>query len=94
MSVSLEDVERAHGRITSSIVRTPFELSRTLSAETGAELYLKHENQQFTASFKERGALNRLLDLSDQERRKGPECESRADARASRRGDPARQPFR
>ncbi len=71
MSVSLEDVEHAHGRIMSSIVRTPFELSRTLSAETGAELYLKHENQQFTASFKERGALNRLLDLSDQERRKG-----------------------
>ena len=71
MSVSLEDVEHAHGRIMSSIVRTPFELSRTLSAETGAKLYLKRENQQFTASFKERGALNRLLDLSDQERRKG-----------------------
>jgi threonine dehydratase len=53
MGVSLEEVERAHGRIMSSIVRTPFELSRTLSAQTGAKLYLKHENQQFTASFKE-----------------------------------------
>lgn len=71
MSVSLDDIQRAHRRIVSSIVRTPFELSETLSAKTGAHLYLKCENQQFTASFKERGALNRLLDLTDDQRKHG-----------------------
>ena len=54
-----------------SIVRTPFELSQTLSAKAGAQLYLKAENQQFTAAFKERGALNRLLDLTSDERERG-----------------------
>ncbi|MBW2510017.1 MAG: pyridoxal-phosphate dependent enzyme, partial [Deltaproteobacteria bacterium] len=71
MTVSLEDIERAQQRIMPSIVRTPFELSQTLSAKAGTKLYLKHENQQFTASFKERGALNRLLELSEDERRRG-----------------------
>jgi threonine dehydratase len=45
--------------------------SRTLSAITGCEVFLKFENLQFTASFKERGALNKLLQLSDEERRRG-----------------------
>ena len=45
--------------------------SRTLSRLTGAEIFLKFENLQFTASFKERGALNRLLALSEAERRRG-----------------------
>jgi threonine dehydratase len=71
MTISLEDIERAQQRIMPSIVRTPFELSQTLSAKAGTKLYLKHENQQFTASFKERGALNRLLELSEDERRRG-----------------------
>jgi threonine dehydratase len=71
VSVSLETIRRAHARIAPSIVRTPFELSKTLSAFAGCQLYLKHENQQFTASFKERGALNRLLDFSEAERTRG-----------------------
>lgn len=70
-SVSLDDVQRAHHRIASSIVRTPFERSEILSAKAGMPLYLKHENLQFTASFKERGALNRMLELSPEEKKRG-----------------------
>ncbi|MCG2596474.1 MAG: threonine ammonia-lyase, partial [Achromobacter sp.] len=53
------------------VLKTPFTLSRTLSDIFGAEIWLKFENLQFTASFKERGALNRMLTLSDEERRAG-----------------------
>jgi threonine dehydratase len=52
-------------------VRTPCLLSRTLSEIVGAEVWLKFENLQFTASFKERGALNKLLSLSPEERKRG-----------------------
>ncbi len=51
--------------------RTSFERSRTLSDITGADIWLKFENLQFTATFKERGALNRLSALSADERRRG-----------------------
>ncbi len=71
MSVNVGDVRRAQQRIASEIVLTPLEHSKTLSALTGAQTYLKFENHQFTASFKERGALNRLLDLTPEERRRG-----------------------
>lgn len=71
MTISIDDIRRAHERIAPSIVRTPFQLSETLSAVVGAHLYLKFENQQFTASFKERGALNRLLDLTPEEGARG-----------------------
>jgi threonine dehydratase len=71
MTITVADVERAQRRIGAEVVVTPFEHSKTLSSQTGAELYLKFENQQFTASFKERGALNRLLDLTPDERRRG-----------------------
>jgi threonine dehydratase len=71
VTVSLETIRHAHARIASSIVRTPFELCQTLSSITGCRLHLKHENQQFTASFKERGALNRLLDFTEIERTRG-----------------------
>ncbi|GAA4407694.1 threonine ammonia-lyase [Quisquiliibacterium transsilvanicum] len=57
------DVLAAHERIRGQVSDTPFLHSRTLSAIAGCELYLKFENLQFTASFKERGALNRLLAL-------------------------------
>lgn len=65
MTVTPADINAARERISDRIVRTPFQYSATLSAMTGAEIFLKFENQQFTASFKERGALNRLLQLSD-----------------------------
>jgi threonine dehydratase len=71
MTIELQDVERARERIAGHVVRTPLARSETLSRLTGAHVYLKFENHQFTASFKERGALNRLLTLSEDERRRG-----------------------
>jgi threonine dehydratase len=71
MSVTLDDVRAAADRIRDSVERTPCLLSRTLSRLTGCELYLKFENHQFTAAFKERGALNHLLSLSPEERERG-----------------------
>src|SRR5471030_1668487 len=68
---NLQDIRAAAGRIAGAVVRTPLLHSRTLSALTGAEVWLKFENLQFTASFKERGALNKLLSLSAPERKRG-----------------------
>ena len=55
LPVTLRDVEAAAGVIDGFVRRTVFEQSRTLSDMTGAKLWLKFENLQFTASFKERG---------------------------------------
>ena len=52
-------------------MRTPLRHSRTLSRIAGCDVWLKFENLQFTAAFKERGALNKLLSLTEQERAKG-----------------------
>jgi threonine dehydratase len=71
MTVSLEDVRAAAQRIAGAVERTPCLMSRTLSRLTGAEVWLKFENLQFTASFKERGALNKLLLLGPEGRRRG-----------------------
>src|SRR5262247_444711 len=71
MSPSLEDIRSAARRLEGAIEKTPLVHSRTLSNLTGAEVYLKLENLQFTASFKERGALNKLLSLSAAERKRG-----------------------
>ena len=71
MAISLNDIEQAAQRIGSGIVDTRFEKSRTLSEITVAELFLKFENLQFTSSFKDRGALNKLLQLSEQEKAAG-----------------------
>src|SRR3990170_2079862 len=71
MAVSLEDIRAAAGRIAGAVERTPCLRSRTLSRLAGCELWLKFENLQFTASFKERGALNKLLLLSAAERQRG-----------------------
>ncbi|WP_174275050.1 threonine ammonia-lyase [Sphingomonas bacterium] len=69
--VTLEDVRAAAIRVQPSIVRTPTLLSRTLSQMTGATIYLKFENLQFTAAYKERGALNKLLQLDAAARERG-----------------------
>jgi threonine dehydratase len=69
--VTLEDIRAAAGRIAGAVEQTPLVHSRTLSQPTGAQLFLKFENLQFTASFKERGALNKLLSLSAEERARG-----------------------
>ena len=71
LAVSLDDVEAARRRLIGAIVETDCDWSRTLSAILGCRVWLKFENLQFTASFKERGALNRLSALSDGERRLG-----------------------
>jgi threonine dehydratase len=68
---ALADVEAARARIVGQVSMTPCLQSRTLSDIVGAVLHLKFENLQFTASFKERGALNKLLTLPDTARRKG-----------------------
>jgi len=71
LAISLADVESAARLIEGQIVRTPTLRSRTLSQITGADVWLKFENHQFTASFKERGALTRLLALSASQRQRG-----------------------
>lgn len=69
--IDLAAIEAARARLRGQVQKTPFALSRTLSDMLGAEIWLKFENLQFTASFKERGALNRMLALSAQERARG-----------------------
>jgi threonine dehydratase len=68
---TIDDIRAAAERIRGSVVRTPMLISRTLSEIIGAEVWLKFENLQFTAAYKERGALNKLLQLSDEERSRG-----------------------
>ena len=71
MTVTLDDIRDAARLIASAIGHTPLALSRTLSHLTGAEVFLKFENLQYTASFKERGALVKLLSLDAAQRRAG-----------------------
>jgi threonine dehydratase len=71
LTPTVEDIKRAAARIAGQVEVTPFLHSRTLSQIAHAEVWLKFENLQFTASFKERGALNRLCTLSAQERARG-----------------------
>ncbi|TMK46129.1 MAG: threonine ammonia-lyase [Alphaproteobacteria bacterium] len=71
LPVTLADVRAAAGVLAGFVRRTSFERSRTLSDITGAGVWLKFENLQFTATFKERGALNRLSALPVDERRRG-----------------------
>jgi threonine dehydratase len=68
---TVDDIRAAAKRIHGSVVRTPMLVSRTLSAIIGAEIWLKFENLQFTAAYKERGALNKLLQLTAEERARG-----------------------
>jgi threonine dehydratase len=68
---TIDDIRAAAARILGSVVRTPMLVSRTLSEIVGAEIWLKFENLQFTAAYKERGALNKLLQLSDEDRARG-----------------------
>lgn len=69
--LTLAEVRAAAARLEGQVVRTPCLHSRTLSQLCGCEVYLKFENHQFTASFKERGALNRMAQLGTAERARG-----------------------
>jgi len=71
LPVTLEDIEFAAARIGDAVVHTPCLRSETLSRIAKADVWVKFENLQFTASFKERGALNTLMQLTDQEKKRG-----------------------
>ena len=68
---TIDDIRAAAERIKGAVIRTPMLVSQTLSEIVGAEVWLKFENLQFTAAYKERGALNKLLQLSPEERARG-----------------------
>ncbi|HWI76210.1 MAG TPA: threonine ammonia-lyase [Sphingomicrobium sp.] len=68
---TIDDIRAAAKRIEGAVVRTPMLKSRTLSEVIGAEVWLKFENLQFTSAYKERGALNKLLQLTEEERARG-----------------------
>ncbi len=69
--LTLDDVRAAASRIDGAVVKTPMLRSQTLSEISGADIWLKFENHQFTAAYKERGALNALLQLTDEQRARG-----------------------
>ena len=69
--LQLADIQAAAARLQGQVLDTPCVESRTLSQVTGAQVFLKMENLQFTASFKERGACNKLVQLSNEERARG-----------------------
>lgn len=69
--ITLHDIEQAALRLQGQVLRTPCVESRTLSQITGAQVFLKFENLQYTASFKERGACNKLSQLMPEERARG-----------------------
>jgi len=71
LAVTLKDVQDAARRIAGAVVHTPCLRSETLSRIAKADIWVKFENLQFTASFKERGALNTLLQLTPEERKRG-----------------------
>ena len=69
--ITVDDIREARAQMQGSVVKTPCAKSVTLSKITGAEVYLKFENLQFTGSFKDRGALIKLLQLDQKQRRRG-----------------------
>ena len=69
--LTIADVRAAADRIAGAIVQTPMLHSQTLSRIAGCEIWLKFENLQFTAAYKERGALNALLLLTQEQRARG-----------------------
>src|ERR1041384_4324301 len=68
---TIDDIRAAAARIDGAVIRTPMLVSPTLSELVGAEVWLKFENLQFTAAYKERGALNKLLQLTPEEKARG-----------------------
>jgi threonine dehydratase len=69
--IQLQDIEHAAERLRGQILATPCVESRTLSDIVGAQVFLKFENLQFTASFKERGACNKLVELTTEDPTRG-----------------------
>jgi threonine dehydratase len=71
LTVTRADVTAAAAQFNGAVLNTPFQVSKTLSQMFQATVWLKFENLQFTASFKERGALNKLLSLDHAQRTAG-----------------------
>jgi len=71
MTLTFEDVQRAYKAIESATMRTPCVKAARLSLHMGIDIYLKLENLQHTNAFKARGALNKLLTLSEEQRKNG-----------------------
>ena len=71
MTLTFDSIKAAAERLHGHIERTPMRRSRTLSDITGADVWVKFENLQFTAAYKERGALNKLLQLTEAEKKRG-----------------------
>ena len=71
MAVTLKDIKQAQTAIQPYAKHTPLQKSQTLSDLTGAEVFLKLENLQVTSSFKVRGAINRLLNLTAEQKKQG-----------------------
>ncbi|MDZ4400547.1 threonine ammonia-lyase [Hydrogenophaga sp.] len=69
--LELKDIQAAAARLVGQVLDTPFVESRTISQLTGCQVFLKFENLQYTASFKERGACNKLAQLGANERARG-----------------------
>ncbi|WP_310533911.1 threonine ammonia-lyase [Novosphingobium sp.] len=69
--LTIDDIRAAAGRIKGAVVRTDMDYSQTLSHIAGCDIWLKFENLQFTAAYKERGALNALLHLNEEQRARG-----------------------
>ena len=96
MDVSLAQIRKAEQRIRDFIYFSPCQLSDALSETTGQQVFLKLDNLQRTGAFKERGALNRILMLSDDEKRRGVVAASAGNHaqavayHATQRGVPAR----
>ena len=71
LPVKPEDIRKAAEVLKGSVIDTDFDFSRTLSSNLGCEIWLKFENLQFTAAYKERGALNKLSSLTEEECERG-----------------------
>src|SRR5437870_7116085 len=69
--ITFVDIEEARERIKDQVYLSPFPRSETISGMTGNRVFFKLENLQMTGSFKERGALNRLLTLTPDEAKRG-----------------------
>jgi threonine dehydratase len=74
--IELRDIEQARARLADAVYRSPCAYSETFSRLTGLRTFFKLENLQMTGSFKERGSLNRILQLTPEERSRGVICAS------------------
>src|SRR6184192_2299763 len=70
-TITIDDIRAATDRIKGAVYRSPCPYSLALSRYTGCEIYCKLDHLQLTGSFKERGARNRLMLLSDAEKKRG-----------------------